>query len=362
MPDYDWKTLLTHWSQAVLSTELECVFPPGVRASAWLGYPPAAETQIAQAEARLQRTLPPSYRAFLQVTNGWRTVVPFLGRFWSTDEIEWLATRRSSLIEDWLMGETLFGPVLPVPDQEYFIYGEAQDSALIRSEYLRTALEISDLDTRDGAIYLLNPRVVTPGGEWEAWYFASWLSGAMRYRSFWEMMQAEYDRLLDALQHEGEYPPEFIAYAAERLRPGQPSTLATRLPSLMETLQEQIERHRAPESPQAGSPPTLPGYGLSVAQGLQVALDRVQEIQAHTDDPGELRGQLGELADELDRLARKEAKTFMQDPDMNQVLWAGMKAKFGGDASSLDELYRFSGRPVGYRTAAEQIRSFLDER
>ena len=362
MPGCDWKSLLADWSQAVLSTRPEGAFPPGVRSSGWLGYPPATETQIARAEARLQTALPPSYRAFLQVTNGWQSVVPLLGKVWPVDEIAWLVTRRSSLIEDWLMGEMLLGPPPPISEQEYLVYGEAQDPALIRSEYLRTSLEISDLDTRDGAIYLLNPRVVTPDGEWEAWYFASWLPGAQRYRSFWEMMQAEYGRLLDALQHDGEYPPEFIAYAAERLKPPELVTLATRLPNLIEALQEQIERRRVPAPPKPGNPPTLPGYRETLADGLQVALDRLREIQARTRDPGELRLQLAGLADELDRLARQETQTFMQDLDMNEVLWAGMKAKFSGDAGSLDELYRSSGRPVGYRTAAERIRLFLDER
>ena len=51
-------------------------------------------------------------------------------------------------------------------------------------------LEISD--ESDSAIYLLNPEVVTAEGEWEAWLFANWLPGASRYRSFAELMEAEY--------------------------------------------------------------------------------------------------------------------------------------------------------------------------
>jgi hypothetical protein len=60
---------------------------------------------------------------------------------------------------------------------------------------LRTALEISDWG--DSAICLLNPQVVTPEGDWEAWFFANWLPGANRYRSFWELMQAEYAGFLE---------------------------------------------------------------------------------------------------------------------------------------------------------------------
>ena len=33
---------------------------------------------------------------------------------------------------------------------------------------------------------------VTHDGEWEAWFFANWLPGATRFRSFAELMEAEY--------------------------------------------------------------------------------------------------------------------------------------------------------------------------
>lgn len=72
--------------------------------------------------------------------------------------------------------------------------GDGQDPVLFCVEYLQSMLEISE--EGDSAIYLLNPNVVTPGGEWEAWFFANWLPGANRYRSFWEMMQAEHQAFL----------------------------------------------------------------------------------------------------------------------------------------------------------------------
>lgn len=67
----------------------------------------------------------------------------------------------------------------------------------MRTEYLPSLLDISPLGDYDSAIYLLNPRVVTAEGEWEAWFLATWLPGAARYRSFWDMMQAEHQRFLD---------------------------------------------------------------------------------------------------------------------------------------------------------------------
>ncbi|MEQ8226028.1 MAG: hypothetical protein ABRQ37_27190, partial [Candidatus Eremiobacterota bacterium] len=52
----------------------------------------------------------------------------------------------------------------------------------------------------DSAIYLLNPHVVTSDGEWEAWFFGYTLPGAIRYRSFREMMEGEYFRILTGMK------------------------------------------------------------------------------------------------------------------------------------------------------------------
>src|SRR5262249_3381412 len=78
-------------------------------------------------------------------------------------------------------------------DEEYLVYGEEQDSGLFRTEYLESALEISDVG--DSAVLLLNPEVVDDTGEWEAWLFANWIPGARRYRSFRELMQGEHESL-----------------------------------------------------------------------------------------------------------------------------------------------------------------------
>jgi hypothetical protein len=80
------------------------------------------------------------------------------------------------------------GPL--ISEAEHLVYGEAQDPVRFRVEYLQDCLEISA--EGDSAILLLNPHVVTPAGEWEAWFFANWLPGARRYRSFHELMEAEY--------------------------------------------------------------------------------------------------------------------------------------------------------------------------
>lgn len=167
--------------------------PPEALANSWLGFAGASEAQIVEAEKRLGINLPPSYREFLKISNGWRKTTPFIDKIWPVEEIEWFYRRhQSDWIDPWIEGGG--GIIYPVPDEEYFVYGPKQDATSMRVEYLQTALEISP--PGDSAIYLLNPKVVGPDGEWEAWFFASWLPGANRYRSFYEMMQAEHETFL----------------------------------------------------------------------------------------------------------------------------------------------------------------------
>src|SRR5579883_1023010 len=211
MSAFDWERFLRHWSQVALesmSTEQLAQLPKAVIESGWLGYPRATEEQACQTESRLGVKLPPSYREFLRVTNGWRQTTPFIRKLWSTEGIERFADRHQKWIDafthqhenaqvsfDYAIElDELWEPP-SVADAEYFVYGEEQDCSKLRVEYLKTAIEISDVG--EAAIYLLNPQVVTEDGEWEAWFFGDWLPGADRYRSFREMMEAEYQNFLE---------------------------------------------------------------------------------------------------------------------------------------------------------------------
>ena len=199
MTTFNWKELMTQWNQELLQDEeIRAELPPEVIVSGWLGYPGATEEQLSQLEERLGATLPPSYREFLKFTNGWRNTGHFIPAIWSTEEVEWFAVRNQDTIDAWLGGERYDGTEPPpVPDDEYLDYGEdGASEGDFRSEYLQTALEISDREVAGTAVYLLNPQIVTPEGEWEAWFFAHWVPGATRYRSFWDMMQSEHQGLL----------------------------------------------------------------------------------------------------------------------------------------------------------------------
>ncbi|MBE9138492.1 SMI1/KNR4 family protein [Nodosilinea sp. LEGE 07088] len=205
MSSFNWERFLKRWSQEIIDAigPDSADLPPGVLKSGWLGYAGATEKQLSRAEARLERSLPPSYRAFLKVTNGWRQTPLFSNTLWSIEDVEWFAVRHQAWINAFLEQAEPHSPVTanakaPTPsvsDADYFIYGDAQDCSQLRLDYLQTTLEISQ--PSDGAIYLLNPQVVTPDGEWEAWFFGDWLPGADRYPSFQIMMQAEYENFLE---------------------------------------------------------------------------------------------------------------------------------------------------------------------
>jgi SMI1 / KNR4 family (SUKH-1) len=195
MTTFNWEPFLRQWSQEALATHDPTSLPNDIQDSGWLGYPSATDAEIAQAESRLNTIFPPSYRAFLKVSNGWRQTTPFIDRLWSTEEIEWFTTRHSDWIEDFIRRYGDRSLADDSRDVSYGIYGADQDCRTLRSQFLYSALEISQKG--DSSIYLLNPQVTTENGEWEAWFFGNWLPGADRYRSFEELMQAEYQNFLE---------------------------------------------------------------------------------------------------------------------------------------------------------------------
>lgn len=185
---FDWTSYIREWSRnriQRLRDEEKAYLPPEVIESGYLGYPGATQEQIITAEKRLGVTFPPSYRDFLKASNGLRSTRKYGIRFYSTEEVDWFAVRNQAWIDGWMSD---IEEIPSVPDEEYFVYGPEQDCIYFRAEYMQTALEISS--DIDGYIYLLNPQVVTPDGEWEAWDFGDKLPGAFRHRSFTQMMKS----------------------------------------------------------------------------------------------------------------------------------------------------------------------------
>src|SRR5436190_3046814 len=102
MATFYWREFLTEWNKELLA-DIEFVesLPTDVVASGWLGYPGATETEIAEVEARLGMKLPPSYREFFRVTNGWHSS-PFVGKIWPIQEIDWFSVRNQKWIDSYV--------------------------------------------------------------------------------------------------------------------------------------------------------------------------------------------------------------------------------------------------------------------
>jgi hypothetical protein len=187
-----WQPFLQEYSKALLQDGgIRNQTPSEVIKSGWMGFEGASELEIQQSEARLGVRLPPSYRSFLGISNGWRHASYFIYDLLPTSDIRWFHEKN----QDWI--DAFVEPMRGTPDvsdEEYLVYGDGQDPCQFRVEYLKTALQISERG--DSAIYLLNPKIMTPEGEWEAWFFANWKAGASRYQSFGELLEANYKSLL----------------------------------------------------------------------------------------------------------------------------------------------------------------------
>jgi hypothetical protein len=179
---YDWLTFLTEWNNALLtSADAADLFRPEVIETGWVGFPGATDEQIDAAEWRLGVYLPPSYREFLKVSNGWPLMGnPFTGGLLPVDEIERFPVRNQT----WLDAIKSL-PLNPDVDVVYPVSNEAFEAA------------IEICETRQGTL-LLNPTVLDADGEMEAWFFEAEM-GVERHGSFWALMQAEY-RLFNYLE------------------------------------------------------------------------------------------------------------------------------------------------------------------
>ena len=171
----------------------------------WLGCPGATNAEIAAAEARLGITFPPSYKDFLRVSNGLQEVSRFIINPLPIQQVDWLSTREPDLYDAWMeQGDPSIPKREYVPDEEYFVYGDEQSCEFIRDEYLQTALEIGVDEDNDSL--LLNPQIIFEDKEWEAWLFAAWMAGAIRCKSFRELMQEEHRTILETYSQLRELP------------------------------------------------------------------------------------------------------------------------------------------------------------
>lgn len=180
-----WREFLGELSRAILALDVpenndvnRPHFSPEIRASGYIGCAGATEAQIAAAEMRLGCVFPPSYRAFLSVSNGWpvnwHSVEP--GKLWACDEIQWVREQDPNLVE-------IFGQYNhEVSAAEHLKSGrDENDDWGFRGQYVANLLSVSAHG--DACDLLICPEVVDENGEWECWKISSW-GGVNRWPSF----------------------------------------------------------------------------------------------------------------------------------------------------------------------------------
>jgi hypothetical protein len=166
-----WRPWLRRWSEEWIDAHDPGRDPPhdhDVLSRRWLGFAPADPARIAAAEARLGRALPPSFREFLLVTDGWRYAGDVIRRLGGADEIGWMREMDAHWIESC----------------------EPRFEDLGTPNILERALQIS-VDG-DAAVLFLDPGDVGPDGEWAAYFHASWADGPRRHPSFHALMRHLY--------------------------------------------------------------------------------------------------------------------------------------------------------------------------
>ena len=190
----NWENFLIDVSKTVINSgDLREEFED-FKNSNWLGFSSTSSGVIEFHEARLNTILPPSYKEFLKTSNGFRQLNCFVWDILPIEKIQWLEDFDPGFHELYDSEHTTFN----ADDKNYFVYGDQQKTTDFRSEYLVKSLAISQWG--DAAILLLNPKVKF-NDEWEAWMFATWHLGPVRYKSFEELMTGEYSSFLDLLRN-----------------------------------------------------------------------------------------------------------------------------------------------------------------
>lgn len=184
----EWNDFLQVFNADLLaSAEIRETLDDDIVSAGWLGFPPTTEAQLKALESRLEKNLPRSYRSFLLASDGWRSTGWDSIQILPCNKVVWLRDADPGIISAWCEEAATY----EVPDDAYFVYGDAQDCCNIRNEYLPDMLLISGSSWTHQDYFFLNPRIVFDNGEWEAWHFSFEYPGASRYRSFAELMISE---------------------------------------------------------------------------------------------------------------------------------------------------------------------------
>jgi hypothetical protein len=159
-----WTELLRRWSgEAIAHADaVGLEVTPQMRASGWIGAPPASAADIATVQARLERSLPPSYRAFLAITDGWPVLSFDFGRVRPVAELDWVANTSPGLYE------------VVCADHGYEWPPDSDDGPPLMNRALLLGTGPDD--------FLYDTGRIDADGEWATTCWTSWYPGAGNQR------------------------------------------------------------------------------------------------------------------------------------------------------------------------------------
>ncbi|MGW8742585.1 SMI1/KNR4 family protein [Streptomyces sp. WAC 04229] len=200
---FDWRRFLLMWSaewaDGLADDQGRGEDDQEARRARWLGSPPASEDRVTAAEKRLGRRMPPSYREFLKVSDGWRHAGGFVWRLAGTAEARWHDDESGLAV--------MFEEYLD-EDSEYEEWREVG--------LWRRGLQ---LDVESDAMYvLMDPEDVDDEGEWAVYTWAGWRAAPpVRHASFLEFMRDMHREFhsLRAVPRDG--APAFVNDTTRRL-------------------------------------------------------------------------------------------------------------------------------------------------
>ncbi|MFJ8593923.1 SMI1/KNR4 family protein [Streptomyces sp. NPDC093598] len=193
---FDWRSLLLKWSEewadSLPDGETRGEDDEAARQARWLGFPPASEERIAVLEERLGRRMPPSYREFLKVSDGWRHAGGFVWRLAGTEDARW-HDNESGLADTF----------------EEYLDEDAGPEERREADLWRRGLQ---LDVESDATYvLMDPEDVDEAGEWAVYTWASWRAESPeRHANFHAFMRDMHREFHSLRAHRSDGEPVFV--------------------------------------------------------------------------------------------------------------------------------------------------------
>ncbi|MFI7321895.1 SMI1/KNR4 family protein [Streptomyces venezuelae] len=193
---FEWRPFLrrwsAEWSDSVLhEDETWTAEEEAALRDRWLGFPPASEERIAAMEQRLGRRMPPSYREFLGVSDGWQHAGGFVTLLAGVAEARWHDNESglADMFEEYLDEDS--GP------------DERREAGL-----WRRGLQL-DVES-DGTYVVLDPEDVDEDGEWAVYTWAGWRAAPpARFANFGEFMRDMHREFHRLRANSAEGQPEF---------------------------------------------------------------------------------------------------------------------------------------------------------